>query len=311
MEKDAKIFIAGASGLVGSAICRELKNQQYLHLLTPGHKELDLTQEDQTDNFFKKHQPDYVFLAAAKVGGIYANNTYPVDFILDNLKIETHVISSAHKYNVKKLLFLGSSCIYPKMAPQPLQETSLLSGYLEPTNLPYAIAKIAGIVLCQSYFRQYNKKFISAMPTNLYGYNDNYHPEGSHVIPGLIRRFHECKMQKTKSIAIWGTGTPLREFLFSDDLAKACLVLMQKYDSPEIINVGSSQEVTIAQLASLIKEVVEYDGEIVYDNSKPDGTPRKLLDSSKIKALGWEAQTELRDGLKAAYSDFLKKIESQ
>lgn len=308
MEKNSKIFVAGASGLVGSAICRELKKQGYTNFITASHKELDLTNETQTEDFFKTKKPEYVFLAAAKVGGIHANNTFPADFIQDNLKIETNVISLSHKYDVQKLLFLGSSCIYPKMAPQPIQESSFLSGYLEATNLPYAIAKIAGVVLCQSYYRQYNRKFISAMPTNLYGYNDNYHPDGSHVIPGLIRRFHDCKVSAAPTITIWGTGTPLREFLFSDDLAEACLMLMKNYDAPEIINIGSAQEVSIAELAKLIQEVVGYNGKIVYDNSKPDGTPRKLLDSTKIKSLGWDAKTQLKEGLKIAYSDFLKKL---
>lgn len=307
MEKKSKILVAGASGLVGSAICRELKAQGYTNVFSPAHKELDLLDKDKTDHYFQTNSPEFVFLAAAKVGGIYANNTYPVDFLEQNLRMQLNVISCCHKYNIKKLLFMGSSCIYPKLAHQPMSESELLNGKLEETNQAYAIAKIAGIVLCQSYRRQFNRNYISVMPTNLYGYNDNYHPENSHVIPALIRRFHESKIKKAEQIAIWGTGRPLREFLFSDDLAQACLFLMHNYNSEEIVNVGSGQEVSIQDLALLIGEVVGYQGKIVFDTSKPDGTPRKLLDSKKINAMGWSATTTLRQGLTLAYQDFQSK----
>lgn len=300
-----KFFIAGAQGLVGSAIARALKNKGSSQLLTPRSKELDLRDPQAVENFFSSQKPDYVFLAAARVGGILANSTQPVEFLLDNLKIQNNVIESAYKHKVKKLLFMGSSCIYPKMAKQPMKESELLSGYLESTNSAYAIAKITGIMLCQSYAKQYGQNFISVMPTNLFGPGDNYHPENSHVIPGLIRRFHEAKTNNAKEVIVWGSGQPLREFLYSDDLADACLFLMENYNSSEIINIGSGFEVSIKELALLIKETVGFNGELNFDSSKPDGTPRKLLDSTRIQQMGWKAKTNLKDGLKLAYADFL------
>ncbi len=308
MEKDAPIFVAGHRGLVGSAIERALKRHGYTRIQTRTRQELDLLDSKAVDRFFEENQPAYVFLAAAKVGGIVANNTYPVDFLLDNLTIQNNVISSAHNHKVKKLLFLGSSCIYPKFAPQPIDESSLLAGHLEPTNDAYAIAKIAGIKLCQAYRRQYGDNFIAAMPTNLYGPNDNYHPEHSHVIPGLLRRFHEAKMHNLPEIKIWGTGTPRREFLYSDDLAEACIFLMERYNDPEIINIGTGEDITIADLARLIAKITGYQGSISFDPSKPDGTPRKLLNVSKINALGWKYKTSLEEGITKAYQSW---IESQ
>lgn len=306
MEKDAPIFVAGHRGLVGSAIERALKRHRYNRILTRTRQELDLLNSEAVDHFFKENQPAYVFLAAAKVGGIIANNTYPVDFLIENLAIQNNVISSAHRYKTKKLLFLGSSCIYPKFAPQPIEENSLLGGPLEPTNEAYAIAKIAGIKLCQAYRRQYGDNFIAAMPTNLYGPNDNYHPEHSHVIPGLLRRFHEAKLQNKPEITIWGTGTPRREFLYSDDLAEACIFLMKKYNEPEIINIGTGEDITIAELAQLIARITGYQGKLNFDPSKPDGTPRKLLNVSKINALGWKYTTSLEEGLTQAYQSWLE-----
>jgi GDP-L-fucose synthase len=306
MEKDAPIFVAGHRGLVGSAIERALKRHRYNCILTRTRQELDLLNSEAVDHFFKENQPAYVFLAAAKVGGIIANNTYPVDFLIENLAIQNNVISSAHRYKTKKLLFLGSSCIYPKFAPQPIEENSLLGGPLEPTNEAYAIAKIAGIKLCQAYRRQYGDNFIAAMPTNLYGPNDNYHPEHSHVIPGLLRRFHEAKLQNKPEITIWGTGTPRREFLYSDDLAEACIFLMKKYNEPEIINIGTGEDITIAELAQLIARITGYQGKLNFDPSKPDGTPRKLLNVSKINALGWKYTTSLEEGLTQAYQSWLE-----
>lgn len=306
MEKDAPIFVAGHRGLVGSAIERALKRHRYNYILTRTRQELDLLNSEAVDHFFKENQPAYVFLAAAKVGGIIANNTYPVDFLIENLAIQNNVISSAHRYKTKKLLFLGSSCIYPKFAPQPIEENSLLGGPLEPTNEAYAIAKIAGIKLCQAYRRQYGDNFIAAMPTNLYGPNDNYHPEHSHVIPGLLRRFHEAKLQNKPEITIWGTGTPRREFLYSDDLAEACIFLMKKYNEPEIINIGTGEDITIAELAQLIARITGYQGKLNFDPSKPDGTPRKLLNVSKINALGWKYTTSLEEGLTQAYQSWLE-----
>jgi GDP-L-fucose synthase len=310
METNARIFIAGARGLVGSAIHRHLLSLEHTNLLTPGRSEVDLLNTAAVESFFKDQKPDYVFFAAAKVGGIVANSTYPADFLYDNLMIEMNVIRAAHNHGAKKLLFLGSSCIYPKLAPQPMPESALLSGYLEETNKPYAVAKIAGIVLCQSFNRQFGSRFISVMPTNLYGKNDNYHPENSHVIPGMIRKFHEAKSAQAKKVLLWGTGKPLREFLFSDDLANACVFLMNAYNEDELINVGSSQEVSISELAGLIREVVGYDGLIEFDASRPDGTPRKLLDSTRINKLGWHATTALKNGLKIAYNDFLAREKS-
>lgn len=307
MKPDSRIFVAGSGGLVGSAIVRALQKQGYRNLLTPRRKELDLTQLDQVRNFFQKTKPEYVFVAAAKVGGIMANNTQPADFITQNLQIAVNVITQAHEHNVEKLLFLSSSCVYPKMAPQPIPESALLNGYLEPTNKPYAVAKIAAMVMCESFNRQHGAKFISAMPTNLYGPNDNYHPDGSHVIPGLIRRFHEAKKNNAKDVTIWGTGKPLREFLQSDDLADATILLMNKYDGGEALNIGSGTEVTIRELAEEIKNTVGFTGELKFDTSKPDGTPRKLLDSTKMQMLGWKAKIGLKEGLKISYEDFLKR----
>lgn len=297
--------------MVGSAIYRELQRLGYANVAAATSKELDLRSQEAVNQFFKEQQPEYVFLAAAKVGGIMANNTYRADFIYDNLAIECNVIKSAHDHKVQKLMLLGSSCIYPKMAPQPINEESLLTGPLEHTNEPYAVAKIAGIKMCQAFRDQYGDNFISVMPTNLYGLNDNYHPENSHVLPALIRRFHEAKVNEAREVVIWGTGSPRREFLYADDLAQACVFLMNKYDSPEIVNVGTGTDITILELARLIADVVGYEGEITCDISKPDGTPRKLLDVSKIHRLGWQHKTNLRDGIKLAYTDFLKKQKAE
>lgn len=304
MEKDAKIFVAGYSGLVGSALVRQLKLQGYTNLLLADINILDMTDTGAVNDFFSKEKPEYVFLAAAKVGGIHANNTYPADFIYINLMIEANIIHACYKYKTKKLLFLGSSCIYPKFTPQPMKEEHLLTGTLEPTNEPYALAKIAGIIMCQSYNRQHGTNFISVMPTNLYGPGDNYHPENSHVLPALIRRFHEAKVNNSSSVAIWGTGTPKREFLYSDDLADACIYLINNYNDSEIVNIGTGIEVTIKELAETVKEVVRFEGELEFDKSKPDGTPRKLLDSAKIHRLGWKHKIFLKDGIGKAYEDF-------
>jgi GDP-L-fucose synthase len=307
MEKDAKIFIAGRYGLVGSAIERALRRAGYENIVGLSHAELELTVQAEVETYFKIEKPEYVFLSAAKVGGILANNTYPAEFIYSNLEIQNNVIHACYEFGVKKLLFTGSSCIYPKFATQPMTEEELLNGKLEPTNEPYAVAKIAGIVMCQSYNRQYGTNFVSVMPTNLYGLNDNYHPENAHVIPMLLRRFHEAKAQKAPEVVVWGTGTPKREFLFSEDLGDACVFVMQHYNDSEIINIGSGTEVTIKELAELVKQTVGYEGELRLDPSKPDGTPRKLLDVSKLKTLGWEYATTLEEGLKVAYQDFLEK----
>ncbi|HMU83339.1 MAG TPA: GDP-L-fucose synthase [Leptospiraceae bacterium] len=310
MEKNAKIYIAGHRGLVGSAIVRVLAEQGYTNVMGRTHSELDLTRQPDVDAFFSKEKPDYAILAAAKVGGIHANNTYPAEFIYSNLQIQNNIIDACYRHGVKKLLFLGSSCIYPKFAHQPMSESELLNGKLEPTNEPYAIAKIAGIVMCQSYNRQYGTNFISAMPTNLYGPGDNYHPENSHVIPALIRRFHEAKKNNVKEVVIWGTGSPLREFLFSDDCARACLFLMERYDvrgdstGGEIVNIGSGSEISIRDLAKTVGEVVGFRGDIIFDVTKPDGTPRKLLDVAKLHKMGWRHTVELREGLATAYHDF-------
>lgn len=304
-----KIYIAGHRGLVGSAIDRMLTKKGYSNIIRKTHSELDLRDREKVFEFFEKEKPEWVFLSAAKVGGIYANNTYPVDFLLYNLQIQNNTIEASYTYGVEKLMFLGSSCIYPKECPQPIKEEYLLSGYLESTNRPYALAKITGIELCESYNRQYNTNYIAVMPCNLYGINDNYHAENAHVIPMLIRRFHEAKINNLKETVIWGSGTPLREFMCSDDLAEACIYLMENKDAKDIgkfINIGSGKEVTIKELAELIKKVVGFTGEIKLDSSKPDGTMRKLLDVSKINALGWKYKTELEDGLKIAYEDFLK-----
>ncbi len=308
MEQHEKIFIAGRYGLVGSAIERALRRQGYENIVGLRHAELELTNQAEVETYFKIEKPQYVFLAAAKVGGILANNTYPAEFIYSNLEIQNNVIHACYTFGAKKLLFLGSSCIYPKFAAQPMTEDELLNGKLEPTNEPYAIAKIAGIVMCQSYNRQYGTNFVSVMPTNLYGINDNYHPDNSHVIPGLIRRFHDAKTANAPEVVVWGTGSPMREFLFADDLGDACVFVMQQYSGNDIVNIGSGVEVTIKTLAELIKNTVGYTGALRFDATKPDGTPRKLLDVSKLTNLGWQAQTRLEDGLKAAYQDFLQKV---
>lgn len=293
--------------MVGSAIFRLLAKSGYKNLISATSDELDLRDSERVNSFFRKENPEYVFLAAARVGGILANDTYPADFLYDNLMIQSNVVHAAYQFGVKKLLFLGSSCIYPKLAPQPIAEESLLSGYLEKTNEAYAIAKIAGIKLCQAYQRQYGCRFISAMPTNMYGIGDNYHPENSHVLPALIRRFHEAKIERKPEVAIWGSGKPLREFMFSDDLAEACIFLMQAYEDSQHINVGTGEEVSILQLAQLICEAVGYNGTITFDASKPDGTPRKLMDSSRLHAMGYRHKVSLRDGIKLAYKDFLER----
>ncbi|MCB1179325.1 MAG: GDP-L-fucose synthase [Leptospiraceae bacterium] len=306
MEKNAKIYVAGYYGMVGSAIVRKLKEYGYSNVLGHSSEELNLIRQSDVENFFKTERPDYVLISAAKVGGIYANDTYPADFIYNNLQIQNNLIHSSYVYRVKKLLFLGSSCIYPKLASQPIKEEYLLDGKLEPTNEAYAIAKIAGVKMCEFYNKQYHTNFISAMPTNLYGIGDNYNAMNSHVIPGLIRRFHEAKEKKAKEVIIWGTGKPKREFLFVDDLADACIFLMNEYLSNETINVGSGMEVSILELAELIKKTVGFKGELVFDSSKPDGTPRKLLDTSKLKELDWKVKTSLEEGLKIAYQDYVK-----
>jgi GDP-L-fucose synthase len=304
MNKNSRTLVLGSSGLVGSAICRELERRGYENVLAPSRNELNLIMQREMYAWFWVNQPEYVFLAAAKVGGIHANSTYPADFIYDNLAIQTNVIRAAHAVNVKKLLFLGSSCIYPKYALQPMREDFLLTGELEQTNKPYAVAKIAGITMCQAYNHQYGTNFICAQPTNLYGPGDRYHPENSHVVPALIRRFHEAKEALAPQVAIWGTGNPKREFLYVDDLADACVFLMASYDGSEIVNVGSGIEVSIKEVAETIADVVGFEGEIVFDPTKPDGTPRKLLDCSKIHGLGWNHRTTLRQGLSMAYKDF-------
>ncbi|MCW9133348.1 GDP-L-fucose synthase [Bacillus paramycoides] len=306
MKKDSKIYVAGHRGLVGSAILRKLEKQGYTNLVYKTSKELDLRDPRQVEEFFQTEKIDYVFLAAAKVGGIVANNQYPADFIRDNLMIQTNVIDSAYRSGVEKLLFLGSTCIYPKLAPQPLKEEYLLTGELEPTNEPYALAKIAGIKMCESYNRQYGTKYISAMPTNLYGENDNFDLHTSHVLPALIRKFHEAKENNAEFVEVWGTGTPLREFLYSDDLADACVYLMNNYEGNEIVNIGVGEDLSIKELAEKVKATVGFTGELRFDTSKPDGTPRKLVDVTKINALGWKATTSLDEGLKKAYDWFLQ-----
>lgn len=306
MNKNSKIFVAGHKGLVGSAIVKKLRSMEFNNLLTKSHQELDLTRQSNVENFFQLEKPEYVFLAAAKVGGIHSNSTYPADFAYSNIQIQSNIINSSYLSKVKKLCFLGSSCIYPKYALQPMREDFLLTGELEPTNKAYAIAKISGIIMCQSYNKQYGTNYISVMPTNLYGPNDNYHPLDSHVLPAMIKRFHEAKINNYASIEIWGTGNPKREFLYSEDLADACVFLMQKYNESEIINIGSGIEVSIKELAYLCKKIIGYSGQIVFDPTKPDGTPRKLLDCSKIHSMGWKHLTELEDGILIAYNDFLK-----
>jgi GDP-L-fucose synthase len=309
MEKLSKIYIAGHRGMVGSAIWRALSKEGFTNLIGKSSAALDLRDQQAVNIFFKEEKPDYVFLAAAKVGGILANSSYKADFIYDNIILETNVIKAAHDSGVKKLMLLGSSCIYPKFAPQPIREDSLLTGSLEPTNDAYAVAKIAGITLCQSFHAQFNDNFVSVMPSNLYGYGDNYHPQNSHVLPALIRRIHEAKINGLPHVVIWGTGTPMREFLFADDLADACVFLMKEYDSPDIINIGTGHDVSILDLARLVSDIVGYQGEIKNDLSKPDGTPRKLLDVTKIHSLGWKHRTDLRTGIQLAYQDFLTRNE--
>ncbi|MEH7327502.1 GDP-L-fucose synthase [Priestia megaterium] len=305
MKKNSKIYVAGHRGLVGSAIVRKLQEKGYNNLVYRTSAELDLRDKPQVDAFFAKEKPEFVFLAAAKVGGIVANNEYPAEFIHDNLLIQSNIIDAAYRNNVEKLLFLGSTCIYPKLAPQPLKEEYLLTGALEPTNEPYAIAKIAGIKMCESYNRQYGTKYISAMPTNLYGPNDNFDLHTSHVLPALLRKFHEAKESNAPFVEMWGTGTPKREFLYSDDLADACVFLMNTYEGNEIVNIGVGEDITIKELGEKIKAVVGYEGDIQFDTSKPDGTPRKLVDVTKLNGLGWKAETALEDGLQKAYQWFL------
>jgi GDP-L-fucose synthase len=320
LNTQPRIYVAGHNGLVGSAIVRTLRAQGYTNIVTRSHKELELTDQAQVREFFRTEKIDQVYLAAAKVGGIHANNTYPADFIYDNMMVQANVVHEARVNGVQKLLFLGSSCIYPRMAPQPIKEEYLMSGMLEPTNEPYAMAKIAGIKLCESYNRQYGTDYRSVMPTNLYGPGDNYHPENSHVIPALIRRFHEAKLGNAPEVVIWGSGKPMREFLYVDDMAAACVHVMNldhatyaRYTDPmhSHINVGTGQDVTIADLARLVGEVVGYRGRIGFDTSKPDGTPRKLLDVSKLTQLGWQASMPLPEGLRHAYAAFVELMETE
>ncbi|ANH80625.1 GDP-fucose synthetase [Niabella ginsenosidivorans] len=307
MQLTSKIYIAGHRGMVGSAIKRALELKGYKNLVYRSSGELDLRNQQAVHNFFAEEQPEYVFLAAAKVGGIVANNTYRAEFLYDNLVMEANMIHAAHKTGVKKLMFLGSSCIYPRLAPQPLKEEYLLTGLLEPTNEPYAIAKIAGIKLCEAYRDQYGDNFISVMPTNLYGIGDNYHPQNSHVLPALIRRFHEAKENNSPVVVIWGSGTPLREFLYADDLADACLFLMEHYNERELVNIGTGTDLSILELAKLVKEVTGFEGRIELDSSKPDGTPRKLMDVNRLHSLGWKHKTDLKEGIQLAYHDFLRQ----
>jgi len=322
MKKKAKIYVAGHRGLVGSSIMRQLTTQGYNNIITRTHAELDLTNQEATSSFFENERPEYVFLAAAKVGGIHANNTYPADFISVNLMIQTNVIQSAYEVGVKRLLFLGSSCIYPRDCPQPIKEEYLLTGPLEPTNRPYALAKIAGIEMCWSYNRQFGTNYLAVMPTNLYGPGDNYDPENSHVIPALIRRFHEAKLANAPKVTVWGTGTPRREFMYSEDMSEACIYLMNLPDMqfvpllgqnrndglPPLVNIGVGNDITIHKLAETVKGVVGYEGEIMFDTTKPDGTPRKLMDISRINSLGWQAATAFKSGLTEAYRDFIKRL---
>lgn len=304
MDKSSKIYVAGHRGMVGSAIVRKLEKNGYENLLLRTSKELDLRRQADVEQFFREEKPEYVFLAAAKVGGILANSKYPADFMYDNMIMEMNVIRSSYENQVKKLMFLGSSCIYPRLAPQPMPESCLLTSSLEQTNEAYALAKISGLKYCEYLNRQCGTDYISVMPTNLYGPNDNYHPEHSHVLPALIRRFHEAKETNAPSVTIWGTGAPLREFLYVDDLADACVYLMNTYSGNETVNLGTGKEISIAELAELVKKVVGYQGEIQFDPSKPDGTPRKLLDVSKLTKLGWRYQTELEEGIRLSYEDF-------
>lgn len=309
MKKDSRIYVAGHRGMAGGAITRNLIKKGFNNIISRTSSELDLRNQAAVNDFFAAEKPDYVFLAAARVGGIMANNTYRADFIYDNLMIESNIINAAAKNNVTKLLFLGSSCIYPKLAPQPLKEEYLLTGLLEYTNEPYAVAKIAGIKLCEAYRSQYGCNFISVMPTNLYGIGDNYDLNKSHVLPALIRKAHEAKVKGDAELVVWGTGTPLREFLFADDVADACIFLMNNYNEPTLINVGVGTDLTIAELAAIVKKAIGFEGKITFDTSKPDGTPRKLMDVTKLHSLGWKHSVELEEGIKLAYADFLKKYE--
>ena len=311
MEKESKVYVAGHRGMVGSAIVRKLTSLGYTNLITRTSAELDLRNQQQVLDFFAIEKPEYVFLAAAKVGGIVANNTYRADFLYENLAIQNNIIHSSYLNQVKKLMFLGSSCIYPKLADQPLKESYLLSGYLEPTNEPYAIAKIAGIKMCEAYRAQYGCNFISVMPTNLYGTNDNYDLVNSHVLPAMIRKFHEAKEKGASHMTLWGTGSPMREFLHADDLAEACLFLMEHYNDSTLVNIGTGEDVTIKNLAAIVKQIVGFQGEIVWDSTKPDGTPRKLMDVSKLHGLGWHHKITLEDGIKLAYQDFLKLTDAR
>ncbi len=308
LEKQAKIYVAGHRGMVGSAIVRKLKREGYTNLVLKTSAELDLRDQVKVADFFAAEKPDYVFLAAAKVGGIVANNTYRADFLYENLAIQNNIIHSSFVNKVKKLQFLGSSCIYPKLAPQPLKESYLLSGYLEETNEPYAIAKIAGIKMCEAYRAQYGCDFISVMPTNLYGPNDNYDLENSHVLPAMIRKFQEAKERGEASMTLWGTGSPMREFLHADDLADACVYLMETYSDAELVNIGTGIDVTIKELAETVKEIVDFTGTIDWDSTRPDGTPRKLMDVSKLHSLGWKHKIELKEGISLAYQDFLTNV---
>lgn len=307
MEQQAKIYVAGHRGMVGSAIVRELQRLGYHNIITRSSAELDLRSQAAVQAFYREEKPDYVFVAAAKVGGILANNTYRAEFLYDNLSIQNNLIHNAYVFGVKKLLFLGSSCIYPKLAPQPLKEEYLLSGYLEPTNEPYAIAKITGIKMCEAYRDQYGCNFISAMPTNMYGPNDNYHPENSHVLPALIRKFHEAKESGAPEVVVWGDGSPMREFLYADDLANALVYLMLNYNEKEFVNVGYGSDITIGDLAKTVANIVGFTGNIVFDSSKPNGTPKKLMDSGRLFATGWKPKTDLQEGIEMAYADFLAK----
>jgi GDP-L-fucose synthase len=311
MSKDAKIYIAGHTGLVGSAIVRQLQSQGYTNIITKTHEQLDLTREDKVEIFFAIERPKYVFVCAAKVGGIYANNTYPVDFIMTNVQISTNLIKYAHKFNVQKLLYLGSSCIYPKNCQQPIKEEYLLSGALESTNEPYAIAKIMGIKMCQAYNKQYSTNYITAMPCSLFGQEDNFNPNNSHLIPGIIQRMHNAKINNIDTVEIWGSGKPLREFMYVDDMANACVFLMNNYNENEIINVGIGKDLTIRDIAHMIKDVVGYNGNLYFDESKPDGTFRKVLDTSKLNDLGWKSQIKFKDGLKMIYDWYLQNKASK
>ncbi|MDO5010173.1 MAG: GDP-L-fucose synthase [Intestinibacter bartlettii] len=306
MDLNSKIYVAGHRGLVGSAIVRNLQSKGYKNIICKTHKELDLTNQQAVREFFENERPEYVFLAAAKVGGINANNTYPADFIYINLMIQNNVIKAAHDFNVKKLLFLGSTCIYPKMAPQPIKEEYLLTGALEETNEAYAIAKISGLEMCKFFKRQYGDNFISCMPTNLYGPNDNFDLKSSHVLPALIRKFHEAKVNKNDTVEVWGTGTPLREFLYVDDMADACVFLMENYDGEQHVNIGTGEEVSIKELAETVKEVIGFEGELVFNTDMPDGTPRKLTTVEKLHGLGWNHKISLREGIELAYNWFLE-----